>query len=157
MPWEEIAILFSGLVRIEFAIIELCYLNINPVQVFFITAAWSSIYITFIFYFTGLLSYLMQKSIILATGKNQRNWLEEIWRKKVREPIEQRKQRVIQWLLAHNKLIIFLVILCPFSFFLDNVAVIATKLARIKYGLLLILTANTGRVFIVTFAAYHVL
>ncbi len=157
MPWEEIAILFSGLVRIEFAIIELCYLNINPVQVFFITAAWSNIHITFIFYFTGLLSYLMQKSIILATGKNQRNWLEEIWRKKVREPIEQRKQKVIQWLLAHNKLIIFLVILCPFSFLLDSIAVIATKLTCIRHGLLLILAANTGRVFIVTLAAYHFL
>ncbi|MBL7141920.1 hypothetical protein ISS21_02405 [Patescibacteria group bacterium] len=153
MAWQQI---FSGVllvVRSELAIINFHHLGLSPVQTFLIASIWTNLTIVVLFYFTGFFDWL--------TLKVKKKRLSEIfvrlaWVRRLGDSLKNGQKRVLNWLLEHNKLIIFLVLFTPFTPFLEDIAVVAAKIARIKYAFPLLLIANTARMALVTFFVYFV-
>jgi len=131
--------------------------GVNPTLVFLIVLIWSTVVTVGMYYLADLLKFLIEALITFATGEKKNSWIDRIWFEKVKKPVEKKRKSVIQWLLVHNKIIIFLIILIPFTFVIADIAVMATRVGKIKYGLILVIGANVGKISILVYYLYHII
>lgn len=153
MIWQQI---FSGIllvVRSELAIVHFHHLEISPEQAFFIASIWTNFIIISLFYFTGLFDWFVFRIKKQRLGEM---FVRLAWIKRLGVSLKNGQKRVLSWLLEHNKLIIFLVLFIPLTPFLEDIAVVAAKIGKIKHALPLLLIANTARMALVTFIVYFV-
>ena len=153
MIWQQI---FSGVllvVRSELAIVQFHHLGLGPEQAFFIASIWTNFTVIFLSYSTGFFDWLVLKTKKQRLGEM---FVKLTWVKKFRASLKNRQKRALNWLLEHNKLIIFLILFIPLTPFLESTAVIAARIAKIRHALPLLLIANTARMALVTFFVYFV-
>jgi len=149
--------LLLGLIKLEFSVLLLYQTGVNPTLVFLIVLIWSTVVTVGMYYLADLLKFLIEALITFATGEKKNSWIDRIWFEKVKKPVEKKRKSVIQWLLVHNKIIIFLIILIPFTFVIADIAVMATRVGKIKYGLILVIGANVGKISILVYYLYHII
>lgn len=155
MIWDQI---FSGIllvVRAEFAIMQFHRMEISALAAFLIAACCTNLRVLFVFASVSVLDWLT-----LKFGKNHLRLGELMgglpWLRRIGESLKNGKKRALVWLIEHNKLVIFLILFIPFVPLLEDVAIVAARIARIKGALSLMLIANTGRIALVTFVVYYV-
>lgn len=154
MIWDQI---FGGVLlvlRSEFAIIQFHYLGLTPLTAFLITAIWTNFKVILLFTSTSLADWL-----VLKFGEKHLHLNEMIagqnWITKLNQSIKNGKKKFLAWLLRHNKMVIYLIIFIPFTF-IEDVAIVAARIARIKKALPFLMVANTARMALVTYFVYFV-
>ncbi|MBU4369411.1 hypothetical protein KKG58_01460 [Patescibacteria group bacterium] len=155
MVWQQI---FSGIllvVRSEFAIMQFHHIELTPLTAFLITAIWTNLKVVLIFTSTSLADWL-----VLKLGKRHLHLNEMIaeqnWITRLNQSMKNGKKRFLAWLLKHNKMVIYLIIFMPFTPFMEDVAIVAARIARIKKALPFLMIANTLRMALVTWLVYFV-
>ncbi len=153
MIWEHI---FGGVllvVRSEFAIMQFHHIGFPAMATFLIVSLWTNFKVVLIFTSTSLADWL-----VLKLGKTHQHLGELIlnwpWLKKINRGIKNGRKKLLAWFLVHNKLAIFLILFIPFTPFMEDIAIVAARIARIKGALPLLLIANTARMALVTFVVY---
>lgn len=153
MIWGQIIGGVLLVVRSEFAIIQFHHLGLPAMTTFLIATIWTDFTVVLFFTSTGLVDWLVARF-----GKRHRhlkdiviNWR---WLKRISQGIRNRRKRLLDWLLVHNKLAIFLILFIPFTPLMEDIAVVAARIARIKGALPLLLIANTMRMVLMTFVVY---
>jgi hypothetical protein len=154
MIWDQILSGVLLVVRSEFAIMQFHHIGLPALSAFLIVTIWTNFKVILLFTSVSLVDWLVVK-----TG-NKHQHLGEIilnwsWLKKIDQAIRQGKKRLLAWLLIHNKLVIFLILFIPFTPFMEDVAIVAAKIARIKKALPLLIIANTSRMALMIFLIYY--
>lgn len=153
MNWGEILALFLILFRTDVAVIQLAQLGYGPLFTLTLTIGWTLFVTALVYFLTGVLD----KKIFEKKGLGKK-FSEIPWIKRIRDAQEKREKRWINWLLGRDKLLIrvliFLVILTPFTPWIEGPTIIATRLAKIKGALLLLLLAGAGKMFLVALFVY---
>ncbi len=154
MIWDQILSGVLLVVRSEFAIIQFHHLDLSAWSAFLIVTIWTNFKVILIFTSVSLIDWFVVK-----TGKKHQplgelilNWP---WLRKIDQAIKRGKKKLLAWLLVHNKLVIFLILFIPFTPFMEDVAIVAAKIARIKRALPLLLIANTSRMGLMVFLVYY--
>jgi hypothetical protein len=151
--WSEIIAGILLVVRSEFAIMQFHHIGLTAIIAFLIVTIWTNFKVVLIFTSTGLVDWLVAKF-----GKRHRhlgemavNWP---WLKKINQGVRSGRKKLLAWLITHNKLAIFLILFVPFTPFMEDVAIVAARIAKIKGALPLLLIANTARMALMTFVVY---
>jgi len=140
-------------VRSEFAIMQFHHIGLSAMTTFLIVTVWTDFKVVLIFTSTSLVDWLVAKF-----GKRHRHLGEMVvawsWLKKINQGIRNGRKKLLAWLITHNKLVIFLILFIPFTPFMEDVAIVASRIAKIKSALPLLLIANTARMVLMTFVVY---
>ncbi|MCK4968859.1 MAG: hypothetical protein KAS12_07425 [Candidatus Aenigmarchaeota archaeon] len=141
---------FIFFLKPEMMVIHLRCLGWSIIPTILTVIGLTSLIVIFIYYcWGGLLNNYFRKY------QWQAKILGWAWVKKIRDNIEQGKKRWISHLLRHNKSLIFLIIVLPIPLpYLDGAAVLASKIAKIKHGLLLCLIANTIKIILLAILSF---
>jgi len=154
-PLGLFSIILLLFVRIDLALIQMAVLGVSLPLALFIVIAWGSFW-TIIIYckFTPFIDRIVKK--IIARQKNGTIERSPVIRALYRTIqsfkeagqtiIRQRNQKILAWFLRNNKFFIFLIYFLPFTFGLDNLAVMAARLSRIRYALPIFLALGALRV-----------
>ena len=153
MIWSQIFVWILILFRTDAAVIKLAHLGYGPIFTLLITIGWACFITTLTFCLTGLID----KKILEKKGLGKK-FLEIPWIKRIRDTQKKGEKRWISWLLGRDKLIIkvliFLIILVPFTPWVEGPTIIAARLAKIRGALQLLLLASAGKMFIAALFVY---
>ena len=134
----------------ELAIIYFHAIDYTLLQTFLIVTGCTSLVIFWLYYLAGVFDRFVVKRMHIG------NMLQEVYLiKNIRRSLKRGEKRLLAWFLKHNRKIIIIVFVLPFIPFIEPVAVVASKIQKIKGALPLILLANVLKIYIVTFVVYH--
>jgi len=103
--------------------------------------------------FAFCLAGILDKKVLERKGLRTK-FFKLAWVKRIHTSIKKGEKKWINWLLRHNKLLIFVIIFIPFTPWIEGPAVVAARLARIKGALLLLLLASAGKMLLMAFFVY---
>ena len=149
MDWGQLLALLLILFRTDVAVIQLANLGYGPLFTLVVTIGWTFFATTFAFCLAGVLD----KKVLERKGLRTK-FFKLAWVKRIHTSIKKGEKKWINWLLRHNKLLIFVIIFIPFTPWIEGPAVVAARLARIKGALLLLLLASAGKMLLMAFFVY---
>ena len=141
--WDGIRVFFLFLIKTEAGIFEMKRLGFNFVAVSLFVFLWSNFSLVVIYFFSSFLRKVMEKSIKIVVNNSNfyfrggTDVLDWWWIKKVKEPVKRNQLKLVEWILNHNKTVLFFVLLIPFIPFLDTAAIMAAKIGQIKRAFLI--------------------
>lgn len=152
---EIASIVLLMMVRLDLALVQMAILGVGWPVAFCIIVTWSTVWLIVIYKFTG---FLEKKILTSKVKKAIENWpgVKSIckFRRKVRKNSLKRKEKILAWFLNHSKFALFIIFFLPFTPWVDTIAVIAGRLMKIQYGLLIFLILNFIRMTIITIVAF---
>ncbi|HMB17491.1 MAG TPA: hypothetical protein VKO61_01095, partial [Candidatus Paceibacterota bacterium] len=85
---------------------------------------------------------------------NGKSWTEKFWIENIKKPIEERKDKLLIFLLNHRIGLSVLLVLLPLIPLVDIAAIVAIRRTKVKFGLLTLILATLGKVAITIFLIY---
>jgi len=148
--WENVISFILLLVKSELAIIHFHSIEYSFVFTFTLISCSTAFVVIWIYYLAGVFDEYVIKRLGL-----DKKFIEFKWIKQIKLFFNKKEKSALNWLLEHNKIIIFIIPMIPFVPFLETIVVVAAKIQKVKGGLYLILLSNTIRIFLVTYFVYN--
>jgi hypothetical protein len=152
--WDGITVILLALLKIELALHRLHALGFSFWTSVSVTLLWSNLVLTVIYYFAGVVKALVNWFVDIAVNNNNRDWVDWVWLIKVKTPLKEKRKEFLEWIIRHNRLLLFLIIAVPYIPFVDNIAIAAARIGKIKHGFWIAVLSNSFKLFMVAVAVW---
>jgi len=148
--WKVPIILILSTFKIEFGITGLKALGFSYETSIVFSVTWAVIITSLEYYSVNPVKDWLDKNLPF----NGKSWTEKFWIENIKKPIEERKDKLLIFLLNHRIGLSVLLVLLPLIPLVDIAAIVAIRRTKVKFGLLTLILATLGKVAITIFLIY---